>query len=188
MDDKNTRIDIDQLASTLRGKLLQRSPLPAQCCIFRVPSTLRRHNQTVFAPRLVSIGPLHHGVKNLQAMEKLKLWYLDCLLARAPTIQTSLECFIEAIRGTVERISECYEEVELSTDEMVEMMVLDSCFIIELFRKHAIIVQPHVDDPIFKTSWMRKDLLNDLLLLENQLPWFVLERLFNLTNADPDPK
>ncbi|KDP44524.1 hypothetical protein JCGZ_16357 [Jatropha curcas] len=32
--------------------------------------------------------------------------------------------------------------------------------------------------------WLRKVLVTELLLLENQLPWFVLHRLFNLTRAD----
>ncbi|XP_040988739.1 UPF0481 protein At3g47200-like [Juglans microcarpa x Juglans regia] len=40
------------------------------------------------------------------------------------------------------------------------------------------------DDPVFKTSWMPRKIVADLLLLENQLPWCVLVCLFNLmTNS-----
>ncbi|XP_040988738.1 UPF0481 protein At3g47200-like [Juglans microcarpa x Juglans regia] len=40
------------------------------------------------------------------------------------------------------------------------------------------------DDPVFKTSWMPRKIVADLLLLENQLPWCVLVRLLNLmTNS-----
>ncbi|XP_035549742.1 uncharacterized protein LOC108994363 [Juglans regia] len=36
------------------------------------------------------------------------------------------------------------------------------------------------DDPVFKTSWMPRKIVADLLLLENQLPWCVLVCLLNL--------
>jgi len=40
----------------------------------------------------------------------------------------------------------------------------------------------NVDDPIFTTPWMLRTLQRDLLMLENQLPYFVLEKLFELIN------
>ncbi|BFG25264.1 hypothetical protein CerSpe_115370 [Prunus speciosa] len=61
------------------------------------------------------------------------------------------------------------------------MLVVDGCFIIELFRKFSAQVPIEVDDPVIHKSWMRTALINDLLLLENQLPWMVVECLFNLT-------
>ncbi|PQM33577.1 UPF0481 protein [Prunus yedoensis var. nudiflora] len=74
----------------------------------------------------------------------------------------------------------CYEEhIDMLSDEFVEMLVVDGCFIIELFRKSAQV--PIVDDPVIHKSWMRTTLINDLLLPENQLPWMVVECLFNLT-------
>ncbi|XP_065617815.1 UPF0481 protein At3g47200 [Quercus suber] len=39
------------------------------------------------------------------------------------------------------------------------------------------------DDPIFNKFSMKKFLLHDLILLENQVPWMVLTRLFNLTTG-----
>ncbi|XP_037494063.1 LOW QUALITY PROTEIN: UPF0481 protein At3g47200 [Jatropha curcas] len=48
----------------------------------------------------------------------------------------------------------------------------------------AKIVQPSEDDPLFKMPWLSKILMTELLLLENQLPWFVLHRLFDLTKVD----
>nr|GLL41376.1 UPF0481 protein At3g47200-like [Ipomoea trifida] len=42
------------------------------------------------------------------------------------------------------------------------------------------------DDPIFKVGWMRTSLQRDLLLLENQLPFRVLCKLFELIDEDPN--
>ncbi|KAF8399921.1 hypothetical protein HHK36_015791 [Tetracentron sinense] len=39
------------------------------------------------------------------------------------------------------------------------------------------------EDPIFNTSWMIPTLGHDLMLLENQLPWLVLDHLFQLTKV-----
>ncbi|KAI3867330.1 hypothetical protein MKW98_001764 [Papaver atlanticum] len=71
------------------------------------------------------------------------------------------------------------------------MMVMDGCFVIELIRLHHkyLINQKDVDDPIFTTRWMLCTLRRDLLMLENQLPFHVLEELFNLTRRpglEPD--
>ncbi|KAI5347916.1 hypothetical protein L3X38_000803 [Prunus dulcis] len=72
------------------------------------------------------------------------------------------------------------------------MMILDGGFVIELFRKFVVRQtsdEKHVDgnDPIFRMDCMFQYLCHDLLLLENQLPWFVLQHLYNLT-LDPEPE
>lgn len=169
----------------LQEKLSIKPPWPSNCCIFRAPSTIRRHNEYVYEPQLVSIGPYHHGQKKFQQMERFKYWYLGCLLDRAPTPEARLECLFKVIGSNVQYCLDCYSEKEdgMSIGEFVEMMILDGCFVVELFRKKAGIAPRHLDDPIFKTAYMRKILLSDLLLLENQLPWKVLESLFYLTAA-----
>jgi hypothetical protein len=69
-------------------------------------------------------------------MEKIKLWYLHCLLNRAPTRETTLECFVEAIGRIEQECRACYAgEIGFVEKEFIEMMVVDGCFIIEFFRK-----------------------------------------------------
>ncbi|BFG25213.1 hypothetical protein CerSpe_114870 [Prunus speciosa] len=74
-------------------------------------------------------------------------------------------------------------------------MVVDGCFIIELFRKYFTAVTPgkfarevfiERDDPVFNMNWMITALLYDLLLLENQIPWRVLDCLFKLTRENDE--
>ncbi|KAM1289443.1 hypothetical protein ACFX13_017075 [Malus domestica] len=169
------------LASSIQGKLQQQSPLRSHHSIFRVPNVLRNDNERVYVPRLISIGPLHHGSK-LQTMEGIKLWYLHCLLQRDQTRKTGLEHFVEAIRDIEQDCRDSYEEqIDMSSDDFVEMLVVDGCFIIELFRKSSGEVPTKEEDPVFHKSWIHTPLINDLLLLENQLPWRVLDRLFDLT-------
>ncbi|PON61353.1 hypothetical protein PanWU01x14_147300 [Parasponia andersonii] len=72
----------------------------------------------------------------------------------------------------------------MDTREFIQVLVLDGCFIIELFRKKAYnSVLTQLDDLVFTVSYMLQFLYHDLILLENQVPWLVLEILFALTKT-----
>ncbi|KAG7952070.1 hypothetical protein I3843_12G041000 [Carya illinoinensis] len=174
------------IASSIRVKLLQTyDQLPSSsqyCSIFRVPNMLRRHNEKAFTPEVVSIGPFHRGNRQLQAMEIIKQHYLNCLLYR--TGISALESLVKAIQSIKPDCRKCYAEVdELSGEKFIEMMLIDGCFILEFlyrYQQKGRSIHEGEDDPVFKTSWMPRKIIADLLLLENQLPWCVLRCLFNL--------
>ncbi|XP_021803985.1 UPF0481 protein At3g47200-like, partial [Prunus avium] len=179
----NNATNDELLASSIHGKLHRQSPLCAHHSIFRIPNVLLNGNEKIYVPNLLSIGPFHRGL-GLETMEGVKLRYLHCLLERNPTPNSGLVYFVKAIRGMEQDCRNCYEEhIDMLSDEFVEMLVVDGCFIIELFRKFSAQVPIEVDDPVIHKSWMRTTLIHDLLLLENQLPWRVVECLFNLTQA-----
>ncbi|XP_042520375.1 UPF0481 protein At3g47200-like [Macadamia integrifolia] len=174
----------EALASSIEAKLRSKPPLSSQACIFRVPHVLFRQSEGAFAPHIVSIGPCYHGHENLKSMEDFKLWYLHGLLSRRPIPQTSLKIFTKDIQQLEERAREYYTEhlVDFDTDEFMEMMLVDGCFILEHFcRKRNGIDGRQRDDPISSVPWMDSNLRVDLMLLENQILWVVLECLFNLT-------
>jgi len=77
---------------------------------------------------------------------------------------------------------ECYAEaIDYSPEKLVKILVIDGCFIIELFLREAYRELREEDDPVFARSYMIQFLSHDLILLENQVPWMVLEILFGLT-------
>ncbi|KAI5320183.1 hypothetical protein L3X38_039891 [Prunus dulcis] len=183
------RNGVELIVSSIRGKLHQNPPSTARSCIFRIPNVLHRHNEKAFVPNLVSIGPFQHGKKNLKVMQEIKLWYLHCLLDRKPTSETSLEYLVEAIKSMEQDCRDCYgEKIHMSSEKFVEMMVVDGCFIVELFRKYAKEVPRNEDDPVFCTAWMKLALTKDLFLLENQLPWKVVDCLFHHTMEKDEPE
>ncbi|KAM0957905.1 hypothetical protein FF1_023272 [Malus domestica] len=47
---------VEELTNTIGAKLLNHSPLPASCCIFRVPHQIRRQKIQAYEPDMVSIG------------------------------------------------------------------------------------------------------------------------------------
>ncbi|PRQ32028.1 hypothetical protein RchiOBHm_Chr5g0041861 [Rosa chinensis] len=181
---------IEQWKHTFNYELLEAksSPVPVSCCIFKVPEVLRRQEKEPYEPDVVSIGPFHRGVDKFQLVENVKKWYLNCLFLplRQRQRQTvlNMDSLIESIRGQVIRARGYYSDpcYHLDQNDFIEMLILDGCFLIELFRKapseHA--DRQDKDDPIFNMPCMLEYLYHDLLLLENQLPWFVLESIYNL--------
>ncbi|KAK6947142.1 Protein of unknown function DUF247, plant [Dillenia turbinata] len=171
--------------------------------IYRVPRNMRLVHRNSFIPKIISIGPFHYGEPGLESMEEHKMRYLLRLLggkskengvqAEGPVPQIhrnvqleELERAMKALEGQArERYSESFD---MDSDEFVQMMVLDGCFVIELLRLYTCEKEgKYVDDPIFTTRWMLRTLQRDLLMLENQLPFFVLEELYLLTRLAEEP-
>ncbi|KAF8389081.1 hypothetical protein HHK36_025766 [Tetracentron sinense] len=171
---------ISKLATSIRQKLETVPPLSSICCIHRVSKKLRNLNDAAYTPQVISIGPFHRGKESLLAMEEHKWRYLCSFLDSFP--QKELEDYVEALRGLEKSARQCYAEpIKLGSDEFVEMMLLDGFFILVLFIKNFIREWRDTSDPIFHTEWMWGPIMLDLLLLENQIPFFVLQCLSDLS-------
>ncbi|KAL5698302.1 hypothetical protein ACHQM5_029360 [Ranunculus cassubicifolius] len=169
----------DHLVNSIKSMLQTVPPLPSEPCIYRVPYVHRRVNEEAYTPVIVSIGPLHHGKQTLQEMEVHKQRYLNDFLKRRPDI--GLKNYVRILRDIEERARNCYAEcIMLGSDDFIQIMLLDGCFIIELFLKCMYTQFRNKNDPIFMASVIRFEVRRDMLLLENQLPFFVLECLFDL--------
>lgn len=66
------------------------------------------------------------------------------------------------------------------------MMVLDGCFIIEVCRVNGSIVDPKPEDHIFNMLWTFTSFMRDFLHLENQVPFFVLQMLYDNSKGPAD--
>ncbi|MQM06104.1 hypothetical protein Taro_038926 [Colocasia esculenta] len=145
-------------------------------CIWRVHPSLRQQESEDYEPKLVCIGPLHRDNKSLQPMEQIKLSYLNDLIGRHE--DNKLGNYIEEIRKWEPQARKQYaEEIGSTPDELVKMLVLDGCFIIEYFVKR-IFKQTKQTAQLAGVRWGFSRLRRDLMLLENQIPFFVLVHLF----------
>ncbi|XP_030518334.2 UPF0481 protein At3g47200-like [Rhodamnia argentea] len=185
--------------SEVEGKMqelprhLNRSAGRDSCCIFRVPQSLSKINEKAYHPLIVSIGPFHHREPDIQMIQEHKWRFLSDLLLRAESKRVVLKDFFEAVAPMEEEIRKSYSEtLEIDGRDLIRMMVLDGCFIIELFCKVGRInpaerINPaDCDDPLFTMAWVLPFLTRDLLRLENQIPYFVLRKLFDLSVGSGD--
>ncbi|XP_077239938.1 UPF0481 protein At3g47200-like [Tasmannia lanceolata] len=166
--------------------------------IYRVPHWIRKDHEDAYEPRVVSIGPYHHNNPRLVAMEEHKWRYLhdflsgnyirleDCikeikaLEEKARSSYAETVCLIKDAKTTEEqaRNTENPRIPKSESDAFVEMLVLDGCFIIEFFLK---LKDNKVNkDPMYTAKWVKPSIFGDMMLLENQLPFFILQHLFSL--------
>ncbi|KAM0962580.1 hypothetical protein ACFX13_022104 [Malus domestica] len=173
----------DVLVSSIKEKM---ENVAVSVCIFQVPDKLLDGNKKKYTPENVSIGPLHRR-EPTKVGEDDKWRYSYALLNRKPNLEASLSICVKALRELEHKARRCYEgEIDLPSDEFVQLLLVDGCFIIELFLKYAYKSLRSRRDPIFSTVGMLFGMRNDLaLLLENQIPFFVVQRLFQLV---PLPK
>ncbi|MED6198728.1 hypothetical protein PIB30_069283 [Stylosanthes scabra] len=163
--------------------LLDKQPLiqTKRCSIYKVPDQIRETNVKAYIPTVVSIGPLHHGDPRLQKMEDHKLLYYKHFIQRS---NASLSELVSCVRWLEPQISACYsEKIDLTVDEFLKVILVDSAFIIEFLFED----EWTKGDIIFSQQWLRNQINSDLILLENQLPFFVLEKIYNLAFASMLP-
>lgn len=122
------------------------------------------------------------------ARQTIKLDTAGKLITTRGWLTILKEC-VASVKDNETEIRECYSEpIELSSEEFVEMMVIDGLFIIEYLTRNSRsrYYFRQDDDPASKKLWLQSSVKWDLLLLENQLPMVVLERLFNLIEVESE--
>ncbi|XP_062194904.1 UPF0481 protein At3g47200-like isoform X2 [Phragmites australis] len=166
---------MEQRLGALPGKAHESEPFT----IFRVAGPMRERNRHLYEPQMVSIGPFHRGAgRHLAAMEEHKWRCLRDLLARNP--DAPLATYVRAARDLEPEARRRYAEpVPLTADEFAEMLLLDGCFVVEFFLKG----EDRADDALIDAAWAMQNVYNDLFLLENQLPFFVIERFYDIATG-----
>ncbi|XP_057983219.1 UPF0481 protein At3g47200-like [Malania oleifera] len=147
-------------------------------CIQRVPTMLRdvKANTKCYDPMMVSIGPIHYGKPHLQAGETLKKRLASHFLLGRETRE------IESIYAELEEmVSEARNRYERdSTDKFndyafAQLMFIDACFILQF-------VDSCLDGRLSELKIQSRDegfIRRDLLLMENQLPLMVVDKLMD---------
>ncbi|KAK2993762.1 hypothetical protein RJ640_025069 [Escallonia rubra] len=175
IEDHNT-----ELETSIQEMIRSFHPIHDDRSIFRAPTRLRTGKIEMYTPRNVSLGPLHHGRKELATMEKQKLGYLQAFLDRK---KMSLKDCIEVTEKHKDRARNCYaEELRLTDDEFVKILLVDSCFIIEVIWRAEHNNRTKTD--YLSSPELIFDVMTDMILLENQIPLFLLDDLYRIAFKD----
>ncbi|KAI5355071.1 hypothetical protein L3X38_007966 [Prunus dulcis] len=121
-------------------------------------------------------------------MEDHKLRYLKCFLDRTKVV--GLKDYLEKIKEREGDLRHYYEDTKkFNFAAFVNIILVDAAFVIELLLRNKSeekFQEEKLQDDnawIFKKPWVLQNILPDMLMLENQLPFFILEDLYNLTGA-----
>ncbi|KAG5632045.1 hypothetical protein H5410_003762 [Solanum commersonii] len=148
---------------------------------------LSESNPAAYTPKVVSIGPYHKKNPQLRPMEKYKPLYLRWFLQRNEALD--MEICISELEELKEKALKCYDNIEdIGNDshEFCQMLLFDGCFVVEFIRECCQMC-PEQEDEIFNFGgYIYHQIFRDLMLLENQLHFFVLNHLHHMTKQDDE--
>uniref|UniRef100_A0A1D1ZHM7 UPF0481 protein At3g47200 n=1 Tax=Anthurium amnicola TaxID=1678845 RepID=A0A1D1ZHM7_9ARAE len=179
-------VDVDNLVSFLEGILQQEESRRASPpTIHRVRPSVREEDPRAYDPKILSLGPFHRGRDGMEEMDKLKRRFMNDLLRRSPHLH-SVKRYVDAVVGCSEEASAMYggrldRQHHLFADGFVETMVLDGCFLLELLVKSGL---GELGTALAAANANTTLVRNDCLLVENQIPFCVVEALFHESCVD----
>ncbi|KAL6654578.1 hypothetical protein ACP70R_008043 [Stipagrostis hirtigluma subsp. patula] len=145
--------------------------------IFRFPSNLRRigTERDYIVPSTVAFGPYYHRNPELQAMEEVKRKAVDYFFQQSAQEQeATYKKMISITRKARNYYADSYVLDGIPDNEFASMMFIDGCFLV-MFIDYMIRAST-------ETSWLASmiqpymiGITRDMMLLENQIPWPVIE-------------
>lgn len=158
-------------------------------CMHRVPKSLcvAGEYQFKYRPCVISIGPYHRR-QHMQVNASHKQVYVNSLISRVVEVRNLQISSMEIHGKMASKVGEwlwlarkCYAgEVSLGDEEFIGMLMEDGCFILELLLKYRNEKENVAEDMVFNQNWLVPYIRKDLVLLENQIPFFVLEILVTI--------
>jgi hypothetical protein len=166
----------------------EQTPQNSRPKIQRVPQYLRNRTKVEeqYTPKLVSIGPIHHGNTDLKLGEKYKLMWAAKYIENSGFI---LEDLHKKIADNIDKLKGHFgDDVLTLTEKSLEgfgsleeklswMLFVDGCSLLHIFEKEMREMRFEDEDMNIKfDQWIL--VMMDVLLLENQLPYEVLKLLW----------
>ncbi|KAF2311893.1 hypothetical protein GH714_027193 [Hevea brasiliensis] len=149
--------------------------------IYKIPAFVTDLNKKAYRPQAVSFGPYHHGEDHLKPMEEHKQRALLHFLKRA---NKPLQVFVDSLTEVVQVLKDYYDPLDIFWQEdtrFLQLMILDGCFMLEILRIATYTLDDYApNDPIFSNHgklYIMPYIMRDMLMLENQLPLLVLDKL-----------
>ncbi|KAF7039719.1 hypothetical protein CFC21_049669, partial [Triticum aestivum] len=197
----------------VRMAIPERPAKPPTICV--VPVDLTEGNRGAYSPKVVCIGPIFDSKRKTDSMLRLEHYKWRCvrklIIERHPggTLESddwSLEVhtpllrkctsmmmrLVPQVRASYSSLS-FYEDTNgdnTSNEELAIKMLLDGCFVLHRLLKYGREANGGMDDDDWNQRlgrcWVWATVKSDLLLLNNQVPFFVVRKLLKLLRSNID--
>ncbi|KAF8645020.1 hypothetical protein HU200_014146 [Digitaria exilis] len=155
--------------------------------IHRYPASLRGFDEYSSVPRMVAMGPYHHGQvlqDQLKKVEKVKyVAAYHCVIESGHSLQEVYDAVVSAAH-VARHLYDNDVMAGIGDDDFLPMMFYDACFLVQ----YMLWCTPSASEmegslrSFFDLN--RKVLRHDLMLLENQLPWLVVEAVMRFRHVE----
>uniref|UniRef100_A0A0E0KZI5 Uncharacterized protein n=1 Tax=Oryza punctata TaxID=4537 RepID=A0A0E0KZI5_ORYPU len=195
--DSTDDVDVDELVHSMRADLNRRMAPDKYHCngskcslICKIVQRVRLNDRNVYEPSVLSIGTYHHSGSPLLTMETEKWICVDYILKLNRDV--SLREYLHLISGLEKQARGCYsEDINMDSKEFLQMLLLDSCFILACmgFARLNTLEEASIDDHGTRedsdtAEWYNSSAVYDLLLLENQIPFFIVRTIYQLFSRE----
>ncbi|KAJ9681930.1 hypothetical protein PVL29_018021 [Vitis rotundifolia] len=135
-----------------------------------------RDFKKLYEPRVISIGPYHHGKPHLHPVQMIKPLCARNFLADS---NQEIEALYTKIESNIEAVRKCYNKrptIKYDNEALAWMLLLEGCFLLQFIRS------TEGGSTVSLSNVLRCHQIYfvglDLFLLENQLPFGVLKLIF----------
>ncbi|XP_022719635.1 UPF0481 protein At3g47200-like [Durio zibethinus] len=162
----------------------------------RVPDRLREVNAEAYEPYVISVGP-NFRFRYMENSKAMKVVKKNCFSRLIEKTKLDPSVLVGAMKSIAERVKKCYKDDSdgvdsdvydldrfdsgdfdsFDSDDFAEMLVLDGCFIVQLM------LGEYPEEDFCQLGRIQTDILYDLLLFENQLPFFVLFKIYRIITS-----
>ncbi|CAN0907139.1 Putative UPF0481 protein At3g02645 [Linum grandiflorum] len=129
--------------------------------IFHVPESVRIRDRQSFSPRILALGPFHHWSPDLYQLQTYKLAAAKRAHNKLP-VSSEFKDFARQLAQLASDLRACYDRhLSMSDAALAWIMAVDGLFLLDfLYGKIS-----------------RNAVLRDVLLLENQIPMLLLNKI-----------
>ncbi|KAJ1277062.1 hypothetical protein BS78_05G265200 [Paspalum vaginatum] len=152
----------------------------------RYPAALAAVDQIYTVPKIVSIGPYHHDKPDLKKAEKVKhMAAIQCVRESGHSME-EVYSKVVSVADDARRLYDKDVMAGIGCDDFRHMMFFDACFLVQyiLMQTESSKVDQSLCD-FFGPN--RKDIFQDIIILENQLPWKVLHKVMGFSPVTYNP-
>ncbi|EER87965.1 putative UPF0481 protein At3g02645 [Sorghum bicolor] len=176
--------------------------------VFNVPKPLQVYKPEAYTPQFIALGPYHHWRPELYEMERYKLAAARRAQKRLSAAGLKLDALVQQFARLERKIRAYYHRyLDFNGETLAWMMLVDGAFLLEFLQVYAVAAANDGGDVATAagdgkalrrvTSRMqhlvdfagRKSahslILRDMLMLENQVPLFLLRRILEPQCASP---
>ena len=137
---------------------------------------------SAYDPTKISFGPYHHEKADLKEMEQVKTKYLSSLSKRNAVITP--RDYFKGVRTIKDAVKACYEDLPKMVDEQfVNMMTRDAVALVEIIKT----LTSDEEREKLGSEDGKEMMLRDMMLLENQIPFIVLEKIWQVQAVQQNP-
>ncbi|XP_039161176.1 putative UPF0481 protein At3g02645 [Eucalyptus grandis] len=160
--------------------------------VFQVPKSLSSVAPEAYAPQMVGLGPCHHLRPEVRAMEGVKLDATRRFFKE--TKHGNFSGLTGKLSELDQKVRACYRMfLELNAIQLAWIMAVDSSFLFDFLCRHSIGKTTlkssewpqNLANPIGRKP-AEDAILRDVLMLENQIPFFFMEEMLKLSTLDDD--